>query len=54
MNEHQKINIWHTYINYLHNWAINHNSSSYFGMTPSSFEEWLSWEFQENEESEVY
>lgn len=36
------------YINYLINWAINHNDEAYEGCSPAGFDEWL-----DNEDSDI-
>ena len=32
---------WRRYIDYLHEWAVDHKDFRYYGCTPASFDEWL-------------
>lgn len=38
---------WERYITYLVQWAIDHSSPDYEGMTPASFNEWRNCESEE-------
>ena len=42
------------YINYLINWAIEHNDEAFEGCSPASFDEWLDNEDEEDEEDIEY
>ena len=42
------------YINYLINWAIEHNDEVFKGCSPACFDEWLDNEYKEDEEDIEY
>lgn len=41
---------WQAYLNYLVDWAFNHQGEAFAGMTPASYEEFLDCEWQEGNE----
>ena len=43
---------WFRYIEYLHKWADSHSGTAFAGMSPVSYDEWLSCEFEEEETPE--
>ena len=41
---------WKEYLNYLKDWADNHNSIYFVGCSPACYDEWLDNEYEEQEE----
>ena len=41
---------WQAYLNYLVDWAFNHQGEAFAGMTPASYEEFLDCEWKEGNE----
>ena len=41
---------WQAYLNYLVDWAFNHQSEAFAGMTPASYKEFLDCEWKEGNE----
>lgn len=40
---------WKAYLNYLIEWAYEHQGEEFEGMTPASYDEWFDNEYQEEE-----
>lgn len=43
---------WQAYLNYLVDWAFNHQGEAFAGMTPASYKEFLDCEWQEGTNNE--
>ena len=41
-------NKWQQYINYLRNWANDHENSMFAGNSPACYDEWLDNEYETN------